>query len=59
MFNNSLLATYLRVGLRSLVKDRAYSAINIAGLSIGIACCLILGLYLHNELNYDAHHENS
>ena len=44
----SLLNNYLRVGLRSLRKDRVYSAINIAGLSIGIACCLILGLYLRS-----------
>ncbi|MCB1666267.1 MAG: ABC transporter permease [Pseudomonadales bacterium] len=53
----SLLNNYLRVGLRSLRKDRVYSAINIAGLSIGIACCLILGLYLRSALNYDAYHE--
>lgn len=57
MFGNSLFANYVRIGIRSLVKDRAYSAINIAGLSIGIACCLILGLYLHNELNYDGYHD--
>ena len=57
MFGNSLLANYIRIGMRSLVKDRAYSVINIAGLSIGIACCLILGLYLYNALNYDAYHD--
>lgn len=57
MLGNSLFANYVRIGLRSLVKDRAYSAINIAGLSIGIACCLILGLYLYNALNYDAYHD--
>lgn len=57
MFGNSLFANYVRVGMRSIVKDRAYSAINIAGLTIGIACCLVLGLYLHNALNYDAYHD--
>ena len=57
MFGNSLFANYVRIGMRSLVKDRAYSAINIAGLTIGIACCLVLGLYLHNALNYDAYHD--
>jgi putative ABC transport system permease protein len=57
MFGNSLFTNYVRTGMRSLVKDRAYSAINIAGLSIGIACCLILGLYLYNALNYDAYHD--
>ena len=57
MFGNTLFANYVRIGVRSLVKDRAYSAINIAGLTIGIACCLILGLYLYNALNYDAYHD--
>jgi len=51
----SLFTSYIRIALRKLVKERSYSAINIAGLSIGIACCLILGLYLHNELSYDQH----
>lgn len=57
MFGNSLFANYVRISMRSLTKDRAYSAINIAGLTIGIACCLILGLYLYNALNYDAYHD--
>lgn len=57
MFGNTLFANYVRIGMRSLVKDRAYSAINIAGLTIGIACCLILSLYLYNALNYDAYHD--
>jgi len=57
MFGNSLFANYMRIGKRSLVKDRAYSVINIAGLTIGIACCLILSLYLYNALNYDAYHD--
>lgn len=51
-----LVGSYIRIALRKLIKERSYSAINIAGLSIGIACCLVLGLYLYNELNYDQHH---
>ncbi len=57
MSASSLLASYTRIALRKLVKERSYSVINIAGLTIGIACCLILGLYLHSELSYDQHHE--
>jgi putative ABC transport system permease protein len=53
-----MLATYLKLGYRSLLREKSYSLINIAGLSIGVACCLILGLYLNNELSYDLHHEN-
>lgn len=51
-----IVGSYIRIAIRKLIQERSYSAINIAGLSIGIACCLILGLYLYSELNYDQHH---
>jgi putative ABC transport system permease protein len=41
------------VVLRNLSRERLYAAINIAGLSLGIACCMILGLFLRSELTYD------
>ena len=44
---------YLVVALRNLSRERLYAAINIAGLSLGIACCMILGLFLRSELTYD------
>lgn len=53
MFNS-----YLVLGMRRLLREKSYSLINIAGLSIGIACCMILGLYLANELSYDRHNVN-
>ena len=56
MFRNYLLVT-----LRSLSKDYTYALINLVGLSIGIACFLILALHLESELTYDQHydgHEN-
>jgi putative ABC transport system permease protein len=46
---------YLVVLLRTLQREKLYAAINIAGLSLGIACCLILGLFLRSELTYDRH----
>ncbi len=55
----SLFANYVLVAVRNLRRDRVYGAINIAGLSLGIACCLVLGLYLNNALNFDAYHANS
>jgi putative ABC transport system permease protein len=48
---------YFVVLLRTLQREKLYAAINIAGLSLGIACCLILGLFLRSELTYDVHHE--
>jgi len=47
---------YLVVLLRNLRRERLYAAINIAGLSLGVACCLILGLFLRSEFTYDLHH---
>lgn len=45
---------YLTVGIRSLTKNRTYAAINILGLAIGMAACLIILIFVRNELTYDA-----
>ncbi|HEU4961575.1 MAG TPA: ABC transporter permease [Sphingomonas sp.] len=44
---------YLTVGLRTLVKNRTYAFINIFGLALGIAACLLMLLYVRYEANYD------
>ncbi len=49
------MGNYLVVLLRTLQREKLYAAINIAGLSLGIACCLILGMFLRSELTYDQH----
>jgi len=50
-----MLTNYLKVTLRNLYREKMYALINISGLSLAIACCLILGLYLKSELTYDRH----
>lgn len=50
MFKN-----YIKIILRNLHKEKMYALINISGLSLGIACCIILGLILYSELTYDRH----
>lgn len=45
---------YLTVGIRSLLKSRVYAAINILGLAIGMAACLLILLFVRYELSYDA-----
>ena len=47
---------FMLVLLRMLRREKLYAAINIAGLSLGVACCLILGLFLRSELTYDQHY---
>jgi len=54
MFKN-----YIKIALRNLFKNKLYSVINIFGLSIGVACCMLILLYLSNEFSYDKFHENS
>jgi len=53
-----MLLSYLKVTLRILLKSRAYSAINIAGLAMGLASCLLILLWTADERSYDQSHEN-
>lgn len=54
-----MLKNYLKIALRNLRRHKAYSYINIGGLAIGVACCLLIFLYIHDELNYDSFHEKA
>ncbi|WP_066825289.1 ABC transporter permease [Sphingomonas mali] len=45
---------YLTVGIRSLLKSRLYAAVNILGLAIGLAACVLILLYVRYERSYDA-----
>jgi putative ABC transport system permease protein len=53
-----MIRNYLKVALRSLLKQRVYSIINITGLSVGIASCLLITMFVLNEFSYDRFHEN-
>ena len=50
---------YINTVLRGIWKYKTYSAINIMGLAIGIACCLLILLYVQYEFSYDRYHENT
>jgi len=54
MFKN-----YLKVALRNLWKNKAFSAINIIGLASGLAVCLLIVLYVVDELSYDKYNVNA
>jgi putative ABC transport system permease protein len=54
-----MLKNYLKIALRNLKKNPAYSFINVAGLAIGIACCVVMLLYVQDELTFDAFHQKS
>ncbi len=54
-----MIRNYLKTAWRNLAKNKLFSLINIAGLSIGIAGCIMIGLYVYNELSYDRFQKNA
>lgn len=54
-----MLKNYLKIALRSLQKNPVYSMINIAGMALGLACCLLILLYVQDELSFDAFHQKA
>ncbi|HZY80481.1 MAG TPA: ABC transporter permease [Cyclobacteriaceae bacterium] len=50
-----MIQNYFTIAFRNLKKQRFYTAINIAGLAVGVASCLIIVLFVMNELSYDKH----
>ncbi|MEM6648540.1 MAG: ABC transporter permease, partial [Bacteroidota bacterium] len=52
-----MLKNYWTIAWRSLRKRAGFAAINVLGLAVGLACCLLIGLYIADELSYDDFHE--
>lgn len=48
-----MLRNYLKVAWRNLLKNKGFSFINIAGLAIGLACFILIAIYVTDELSYD------
>lgn len=51
-----MLQNYFTVAWRNLLKNKAFSAITITGLSVGLVACLLISLYVRHELSYDRFH---
>jgi len=54
-----MLSNYLKIALRTIRKQKGYSFINIFGLAVGIASCIIIMLFVFDELSYDKFYPNS
>ncbi|MBO3698432.1 ABC transporter permease [Roseivirga sp. E12] len=54
-----MIKNYLKVAFRNLLRNKFYSILNISGLAIGIACCLLIVLFVTDELSYDRYYDNS
>lgn len=54
-----MFKSFWKLAWRNLKKNKLYSFVNILGLTIGIASCILIGLYVAQELSYDRFHEQA
>jgi len=54
-----LIKNYIKIAWRNLLKHKGYSAINILGLAVGIAVCVLIFRHISHEMSYDTYHENA
>ena len=54
-----MLRNYIKVAWRNLLKNKTYSLINVIGLAIGLACFILISLYISDELSYDKFNEKA
>jgi len=53
MFKN-----YMKVAFRNIIRHKGFSVINITGLAVGMACCILIFLWVEDEKSYDQFHKN-
>jgi putative ABC transport system permease protein len=58
-WNIVMFQNHWKVTIRNFRRQKAYALINIAGLAIGMACCILILSYVHSELSYDKYHTNA
>ncbi len=54
-----MLKNYLKIALRNFLRHKGYSFVNVAGLAVGMACCIVMLLFVQDELRYDRWHVNA
>jgi len=54
-----MLRNYFKITVRIIKKSKVYSFINISGLAVGMACCILILLWVKDELSFDRFHENA
>jgi putative ABC transport system permease protein len=53
-----MLRNYLKIAIRNLTRNKVFSVVNIAGLSLGLTCCMLIVLYSKDELSFDRFQAN-
>ncbi|MCP4724373.1 MAG: FtsX-like permease family protein, partial [bacterium] len=56
--NGTMFKNYLKTTIRYIIKQKGYSFLNISGLALGMACCVLILIWVENELSFDSFHEN-
>jgi ABC-type antimicrobial peptide transport system permease subunit len=59
LFSHDMIRNYLKIAFRTLALHKVYSAINVIGLSIGLAAAMLIMLYAKDEVSYDRFHTNN
>lgn len=54
-----MVSHYLSIALRNIIRQPGYDGLNVIGLAIGITCCMLILLYIQNELSYDRFHAHA
>ncbi|MEO1257326.1 MAG: ABC transporter permease [Bacteroidota bacterium] len=54
-----LFKNHFKIAIRQLRKQKFYTAINVTGLAVGIACCLMIALLVQHEFSFDRHHQKA
>jgi putative ABC transport system permease protein len=55
---HAMLKNYFKIAVRNLTRNKVFSLINIAGLSLGLTCCMLIVLYTKDEISFDRFQEN-
>jgi len=55
----NMLKNYFKIAMRNMFRNKLYSLINLTGLAIGLAACLMIWLWVQDEMNYDRFHTNA
>lgn len=54
-----MLKNYFKIAWRNLIRHKGFSLINIVGLAIGLSCCVLVSLFIIDELSYDKYNKNA
>jgi putative ABC transport system permease protein len=56
--NYGMFKNYFKVSVRNILRNKTFSLLNISGLSVGIASCILILIYVNNEMSYDTYNNN-